>query len=769
MKRVILIVFLFFILLNNGLYARLLNVKQDGSGDYITIQAAVNDCENGDTVLVYPGIYFENLEISELNITLASLNIISGEEQYKYNTIIDGGSGEQNPCIRVLSVDDFMLQGFTLQHGRGRKLLAGGTGGGLFISNSTVSIVNCVIKDNFARYDAGGIYSASSNLFLSGTTIRNNHAATSGGGGLVFFISDTAKDLTFDTLNLCSIYNNHACFGADILLGRYVEAMTIKLDTFSVSQAGKQHLYSYSSSYNYPSDIFYLTVENYVTESVNADVFVSPLGDDTNSGLNEDAPLKSITQAINKIISDSTHINKIHLASGTYSKLTTGEYFPLGLWSNTSIVGQSRSSTILDAENFTHHFSGRHNENRIEIRDLSLINGMGDYSQFLRVGSISLFGNDTVLFKGVSFNNNTGYGRSSLSLVNCSQVEVEDVVFENNIGGKTMSVSSGYYAPEYPRLTDSVFINNTIFKHNIPNPDSVVGYGGALLTLSIGDLDSDSLIVMVTNSLFVDNISDHGSFPSSIVHSWHQSKTVFTNCTFANNYSNYNQYSSAFAVSGYYGKSNIYNSIFYNNYPREIYLGSNEDTCLLSIYNSCIEGGYKGIGGNFDLNILYYDSSNIDANPLFLGMWEHPYQITDDSPCIDKGDINIIPDFIVLPEYDLAGKQRIYGDNIDIGAYEWDPTIVGLEPDLDLNDEGNVLSVYPNPFKSQLNIEYNLPMAQNVELHIYNSKGQEVEVLKNTFVNAGISKLIWLQNKKGLYYVVMIAGSERYVCKVISL
>lgn len=769
MKKVLLILFLIFILLNNGLYARLLTVKQDGTGDYITIQSAVNESENGDTLLVYPGIYFENLEISEVNITLASLNIISGEEQFKYNTIIDGGSGEQNPCIRVLSLDDFVLQGFTLQHGRGRKLLAGGTGGGLFISNSNVSIVNCVIENNFARYDAGGIYSSSSNLFLSGTTIRNNHAATFGGGGLVFFFTDTAKNLIFDTLNLCSIYNNHACFGSDILLGRFVEAITIKLDTFSVSQPGRQHLYSFSSSYNYPSDIFYISMENYVTESVNADVFVSPLGDDANSGLSVDAPLKSITQAINKIVSDSTHINKIHLSNGTYSGSTTGEYFPLGLWSNINIVGQGRSSTFLDAENFTHHFSGRGHENKIELRDFSLINGMGDYSQFLQIGSISLFGNDTVLIKGVSFNNNTGYGRSSLSLVNCSQVKIEDVIFENNIGGKTLSVSSGYFALEYPRLTDTVFINNSIFKHNIPNPDSTVGYGGALYTLSIGDLDSDSLIVLVTNSLFVDNISDHNSYPSSIVHTWHQSHTVFTNCTFANNYSNNNKYSSTFAVSGYYGKSDIYNSIFYNNFPREIYLGSNEDTCMLSVYHSNIDGGYEGIGGDFDMNILYYDSSNINADPLFLGMWGHPYQISDNSPCIDAGSINILPDYIEIPMTDLAGNQRIYGENIDLGAYEWDPTIVGLEPHTTPFEEEKVLFASPNPFKSQLNIEYYVPKAMYVELYAYNSKGQVVGVLERGFVNSGYNKVYWTKSEKGLYYIVLLTQNKKYIYKVINL
>jgi len=76
--------------------------------------------------------------------------------------------------------------------------------------------------------------------------------------------------------------------------------------------------------------------------------------------------------------------------------------------------------------------------------------------------------------------------------------------------------------------------------------------------------------------------------------------------------------------------------------------------------------------------------------PGCLGKWEHPYQIADGSPCIDAGTLANLPDFIQLPETDLAGNPRIVGDSIDMGAgddtvsimatgIEGTPTIANLD------------------------------------------------------------------------------------------
>ncbi|MDD3132953.1 MAG: hypothetical protein PHN94_14105, partial [Bacteroidales bacterium] len=66
-------------LLSSSLSAAVLTVKQDGTGDYTTIQQAIDAVAFNDTVLVWPGTYFENLYINGKPLTLASLYLTTGE------------------------------------------------------------------------------------------------------------------------------------------------------------------------------------------------------------------------------------------------------------------------------------------------------------------------------------------------------------------------------------------------------------------------------------------------------------------------------------------------------------------------------------------------------------------------------------------------------------------------------------------------------------------------------------------------------------------
>jgi hypothetical protein len=84
--------------------------------DYAHIQQGINASSAGDTILVQPGTYDEEINISGTFVTLGSLFLTTGDESYVQNTAIQGNRGN---VIR-LAYCDFgisMIVGFQIQQG----------------------------------------------------------------------------------------------------------------------------------------------------------------------------------------------------------------------------------------------------------------------------------------------------------------------------------------------------------------------------------------------------------------------------------------------------------------------------------------------------------------------------------------------------------------------------------------------------------------------------------------------------------------------------
>lgn len=151
-------------------YSTILNVPED----YPTIQSGINASVDGDTVLVAPGSYVENIYFNGKNILLISQ---SGWEV----TEIDGGDNDSVVTFDSNETSEAVLNGFTIINGR--SSYSTGFGGGIQISNASPTLINLNITENssWSGGKGGGIFCENSTPLFSELFIHNNNGWVGGG------------------------------------------------------------------------------------------------------------------------------------------------------------------------------------------------------------------------------------------------------------------------------------------------------------------------------------------------------------------------------------------------------------------------------------------------------------------------------------------------------------------------------------------------------------------------------------------------------------
>ena len=83
----------------------------------------------------------------------------------------------------------------------------------------------------------------------------------------------------------------------------------------------------------------------------------------------------------------------------------------------------------------------------------------------------------------------------------------------------------------------------------------------------------------------------------------------------------------------------------------------------------------------------------------------------------------------------------------------------------------NISNIYPNPFNPVTQIDYDVNLAGQVRLSIYNVLGQEVAVLHDGFSSEGSYSINWDANalSSGVYYVRMLMNGQMETKKAILL
>lgn len=181
-------------ILSPSLFARVLQVP----ASYPSIQGAINVSIAGDTVIVSPGIYFENIDFRGKSIMVASQFLLTANPAIINQTIIDGsqpGDSDSGSVVRFISQEDTLaaLVGFTIRNGVGTLIPGSFAGGGILVSNSSGPKIRYnIIRNNSALVGAGIAVRSSyptiehnaftqnasrdgGGLWLQGSWIRVNH------------------------------------------------------------------------------------------------------------------------------------------------------------------------------------------------------------------------------------------------------------------------------------------------------------------------------------------------------------------------------------------------------------------------------------------------------------------------------------------------------------------------------------------------------------------------------------------------------------------
>lgn len=274
-----------------------------------------------------------------------------------------------------------------------------------------------------------------------------------------------------------------------------------------------------------------------------------------------------------------------------------------------------------------------------------------------------------VVIKNCSFTNNfSAYFGTGAYLVGNGIYKVEDSLFNDN--STTSGSGAGIYFDASEATVDNcVFENNSTYSGPDTNfPDQY--RGGAIYDNGFGGF------TRISNCVFNNNSAQKGAaYSGQICHAeisnciFYKNEGLYGGAIHATSGSNsFLDYELSIGNSTFAQNTATYGSFMAldpNNYSIAITncivwdgldpIWTNDDQGTIDINYSNIQGGYAGEG-------------NVNLNPLFVDLLNDDYHLDPNSPCINAGD----PDYIPEPnEVDIDGDIRVLTGRLDMGYDEY--------------------------------------------------------------------------------------------------
>ena len=706
MRQIILSV-LFILIFSSFAVANIINVP----ADYSSIQEGINASSDGDTILVQPGNYIENINYNGKSIIVGSLFLTTQDTSFISQTVIDGNQNGSVVTFENGENAESVLRGISLINGNGNIFFGNRSGGGIFCNNSDPNLLNLIIYNNSVELNGGGIYCISSSPNIENVGISCNSAGNQGGGICCYdYSSPTLVNVTIS----CN-FSQFSGGGISCLAHSNPSLENVFISDNTASDWGGG---VYCDYYCYPTFSNVTITENHayggggihffyhcnaVFDSNNRCNIYSNFADCANDISNV------YCQTINLVVDTFTVLNPtdfyahpvenftFDILNGKVQQVDSDLYVsPDGSNSNNGLSFDEPLKTIHYAYSIIEVNNSNYHSIYLAPGTYSQSNN-GEHFPVNCINYVSLMGsgeNVTIL--------DANFEKGVLLFVQANEVTVKGISVTNgfsNNGG----IACGMYSS--PNLINMKIFNNTA--------EGDEGDGGGFICVN------NCNPVLKNVEITENTASDKGG---GIYCGWNSNLTLI-NVTISNN--------SAVEGGGIYIENSssmiIVNSILWNDSPNEIHGSANA-------FYSDIQGGWTGEG-------------NINIDPFFVDPDNGDFHLQDNSTCIDAGTAYFEwqGDIIV----DLSPDEYI-GIAPDMGAYEFG--MQGIIDDTQIPVNKIVIQNYPNPFNPQTTISFSLSRNyNNVKLNIYNIKGELVRnLINNKVMNSGKNFIQWDgKNNKG--------------------
>ncbi len=85
-----------------------------------------------------------------------------------------------------------------------------------------------------------------------------------------------------------------------------------------------------------------------------------------------------------------------------------------------------------------------------------------------------------------------------------------------------------------------------------------------------------------------------------------------------------------------------------------------------------------------------------------------------------------------------------------------------------VSSENLNINIFPNPFTTQTNVQYNLNESSMVQIDVYDMNGRAVAHVDNSMQSAGNHNYVFNGPNPGIYFVKMIVGGQQFVNRIVQ-